>query len=191
MRETMPYTAPPKWAHRLLLLWHKLEVNIAILAFSLIAVLLIYDVLEREFLAPIIRTFGFDASRLTLYGSQKIAVYLLVIGAFTGIGVAAWTGAQLVPKAGHGVLPESWNAGMNRLADVFTTLFLFSAAYYGWVFVHGSYELGLKASGALSFNIWPVQAAVPLGFASAALRYLAFAIWPSVRPGEKDGSAVE
>ena len=85
--------SPPPWARRALEWWHKLEVNIAVTAFSLIAVILIYDVLEREFIAPLIRAFGFDASWLTLYGSQKIATYLLIIGAFTGIGVAAWSGA--------------------------------------------------------------------------------------------------
>mgnify|MGYP001063084537 CR=1 FL=1 len=183
--------SPPPWARRALEWWHKLEVNIAVTAFSLIAVILIYDVLEREFIAPLIRAFGFDASWLTLYGSQKIATYLLIIGAFTGIGVAAWTGAQLVPKVAFNAVPEAWNVQMNRLADVLTALFLVGAAYYGWVFVQGSYDLGLKSSGALSVQIWPVQAAVPLGFASAALRYLAFAVWPSVRPGEKDGSALE
>ncbi len=181
----------PSWAKHVLNFWHKLEVNIAVAAFSLIAVILIYDVVEREFLAPVLRAFGYDATWLTFYNSQKVATYLLIVGAFTGIGVATWTGAQLVPKMAYGFVPAGSEYTFNRFADLFSGLFLFGTAYYGLVFVLGSYDLGLKSSGALDMKIWPVQAAVPLGFASAAMRYVAFAIWPSLRPDAKDGSAVE
>ena len=34
----------------------------------------------------------------------------------------------------------------------------------------------------LDFAIWPIQLAIPLGFASAAVRYLFYAAWPSLRP---------
>ena len=46
--------------------------------------------------------------------------------------------------------------------------------------------LASKQSGVLAAVInvsaWSIQTVIPLGFASAALRYFAFAAWPALRP---------
>jgi TRAP-type C4-dicarboxylate transport system permease small subunit len=47
-------------------------------------------------------------------------------------------------------------------------------AGFGWV--------GARCAPLLDWPVWPVQLALPLGFASAALRYLCFAAWPDTRP---------
>ena len=66
-------------------------------------------------------------------------------------------------------------------ADVFTGLFLLGVAWYGVVFVVASRNSGVLAA-VINVSAWPVQAFIPLGFASAALRYFIFAAWPALRP---------
>lgn len=167
---------------RFLDLWHRAEVAIALVAFTLIACLMTYDVLSRELFAPVLRILGFDAQWLTLYGSQKMGVYLLIAGAFTGIGIATAQGAQLIPKVAFSWLPQSWNAVIERLADTITALFLCAVTYVAWTFVDSSREIGVLTSGGISIEAWKIQAAIPLGFASAAVRYIAYAIWPYTKP---------
>lgn len=179
----------PARIRSLLAIWHSIEVWVAVTAFSAIALLLIYDVLLREALMPLLGLFGFDGRGLVLYGSQKIAVYLLVVGAFTGIGIATWTGAQLVPKVGHRLVPKHWDQTANRIADFMTFAFLTAVTVVAAIYVYDTYLSGQRGSSGVSIEIWKVQIALPIGFASAAMRYLAFAIWPDLRP--EDGETLE
>ena len=169
--------------------WHTVEVWIAIQAISVIACLLIYDVLLREALMPLLALVGVDGRGMLLYGSQKIGVYLLVLGAFAGIGIATWTGAQLVPKVAQRIVPIAWDQAANRVADLFTFAFLTAVTIVAALYVYDSFESGQRGSSGVSIEIWKVQIAIPLGFASAAVRYLAFAIWPDLRPA--DGETLE
>lgn len=182
-------TSAPGKVQTFLDAWHAVEVWVAILAFSAIACLLIYDVVLREALMPLLGLFGIDGRGMLLYGSQKIGVYLLVVGAFTGIGIATWTGAQLVPKVGQRVFPATWDQAANRVADLFTFAFLVAVTIIAALYVYDSFASGQRGSSGVSIEIWKVQIAIPLGFASAALRYLAFAIWPDLRPA--DGETLE
>jgi len=68
-----------------------------------------------------------------------------------------------------------------RLGDLLTTLVFAAAAWYAAGFVHASFESGARASF-LAWPVWPVQAVMPLAFASSALRFLCFAAWPALRP---------
>lgn len=186
MSEVSP--APPK-VRNFLNAWHQVEVWVAVLAFSAIALLLIYDVVLREAIIPILGLVGIDGRSLVLYGSQKIAVYLLILGAFAGIGIATWTGAQLVPKVGERIVPRAWDVSANRVADLFTFAFLTAVTVIATIYVYDTYLSGQRGSSGVSIEVWKVQIALPLGFASAAVRYLAFAIWPDVRP--EDGETLE
>jgi TRAP-type C4-dicarboxylate transport system permease small subunit len=178
--QAAPPPAPPGIA-RLLQVWHKVECWVAVLSFSFIAAVLVIDVLGREFYGPLMTFFGVKVGATGLFGSQKLAVFALIIGSFAGIGIATATGVHLVPRIGFGWLPKAWGPAVDRLADLFTGLFLMVVCWYGLQFV-----LSNKASGVLAAVInvsaWPIQAAIPLGFASAALRYFFFAAWPSLRP---------
>jgi len=138
---------------------------------------------------PMLGVFGIDGRGLILYGSQKIAVYLLVVGAFTGIGIATWTGSQLVPKVGHHLFPQSWDDRANRIADILTFLFLLAVTVVASIYVYDTYLSGQRGSSGVNIRIWKVQIALPIGFGSAALRYLCFAIWPDLRP--EDGETLE
>ena len=151
-------------------------------AFVFIALVLILDVLGRELWFPLSKALGIQHHGPTgIYGAQKMAVFALAIAAYSGVGIAAATASHLVPRVGFGAVPVAWSATMDRLADGLTGVFLLGVAWYGFEFVGGSRATGLRAP-MLQWPVWPFQAAIPLGFASAALRYFCFARWPALRP---------
>lgn len=166
---------------RLLVAWHRAECWIAVLAFSFIAAVLVIDVLGREFYGPLMTVLGIKVGATGLFGSQKLAVFALVIGSFAGIGIATATGVHLVPRIGFGWVPARLSPQVNRLADLVTGLFLLGVTYYAVLFVLGSRASGVLAA-VINVSAWPIQLAIPLGFLSAALRYLLFARWPALRP---------
>ena len=175
-----PPPAPPAVVATLRV-WHRVECWIAVLAFSFIALVLMIDVIGREFYGPVMSMLGVKVGATGLFGSQKLAVFALVIGSFAGIGIATATGVHLVPRVAFKWVPASWSPHMDRIADVFTGLFLLGVTWYGVLFVIASKDSGVLAA-VINVSAWPIQTAIPLGFASAALRYFAFAIWPAVRP---------
>ena len=174
--------AAPPAAARLVAGWHQAEIWIAVIAFSLVAGLTIYDVVSRQLLAPILNLAGLNPTMLSIRGSQKIAVYALVVGAFCGLGIATAVGAQLVPRVAFSLFPQRWSAQIDRAADAFSFVALLIVAWYGYVFVESSRVAGMLTSGGLDVKAWVFQAALPLGFLSAAVRYGCFALWPALRP---------
>jgi TRAP-type C4-dicarboxylate transport system permease small subunit len=178
----LPAPSPaPRSVVRLLQRWHRVECWIAVLAFTFIAVVLVIDVVGREIYGPIMTLLGAKVGATGLFGSQKMAVFALVIGSFCGIGIATATGVHLVPRLGFAWVPKDWGPTMDRVADVVTGLFLLGVTWFGVVFVIGSKQSGVLAA-VINVSAWPIQTVIPLGFASAALRYFIFAAWPSVRP---------
>jgi TRAP-type C4-dicarboxylate transport system permease small subunit len=170
----------PVAARRLVELWHRLECIVAVAAFGFIAVVLIGDVLGREVLGPIYRTFGIQG-QAGVYAAQKMSVYALVVGSFAGVGIATATGSHLLPRIGFGWVPKAWGPAVDRVADVVTGAFMCGVAWYGWVYVQSSMSADLRAQ-AFNIPIWPIQSMIPLGFLSAGLRYFLFAAWPALRP---------
>lgn len=166
---------------RLLHHWHRTECWLAVLSFSFIAAVLAIDVIGREFYGPLMTLLGFKVGATGLFGSQKLAIFALVIGSFCGIGIATGTGVHLVPRVGFGWLPKAWGPSVDRLADLVTGVFLLGVTWYGVVFVLSSKQSGVLAA-VINVSAWPIQLAIPLGFLSAALRYFFFAAWPGLRP---------
>ncbi|MBM3648637.1 MAG: TRAP transporter small permease [Alphaproteobacteria bacterium] len=174
--------AAPPGAARLLAVWHTAECWLAVTCFAFIAIILVLDVLGREFLAPILNFLDIDAGPTGIFASQRMSIYALVLGSFAGIGIATATGSHLVPRVGFGWVPKAWGPAMDRLADLLTGCFLLGFTWYGFKFVHSSYVVDLRAP-VLDWSVWPFQLAIPLGFLSAACRYFAYALWPTLRPG--------
>jgi len=173
--------AAPSGAVRLLDVWHKAECWLAVACFSFIAVILVLDVLGREALAPLLQLLSIDAGPTGIFGAQRYSLFALVIGSFAGIGIATATGSHLVPRVAFGWVPAHWGPAMDRLADVLTGLILLAVTYFGFVFVESTHAAQLRTP-VIDWLLWPFQLAIPLGFLSAALRYLVFAVWPSLRP---------
>lgn len=174
------HPAAPVAVSKLVRTWHRIECLVAVGAFGFIAVVLIGDVLGRELLGPIYRAFSIKG-QAGVYASQKMSVYALVIGSFAGVGIATATGSHLLPRIGFGWVPKAWGPAMDRLADLITGLFFLGVAWYGLLYVQSSMASDLRAQ-AFNIPVWPIQAAIPLGFLSAGLRYFVFAAWPSLRP---------
>jgi TRAP-type C4-dicarboxylate transport system permease small subunit len=152
-----------------------------VIAFSFIALILLVDVVGRELVGPLMRAMGFPATATGVFASQKLSIFALVIGSFAGIGIATATASHLVPRVAFGWIPARWEPWFNRMADAITGLFLIGVAYYGLVFVQSSMATDLRAP-VLDWSVWPIQLAIPIGFLSAAGRYLMYAIWPGLRP---------
>jgi TRAP-type C4-dicarboxylate transport system permease small subunit len=173
-------SAPPA-AAALLRGWHRAECWLAVACFVFIAAVLVIDVIGRELYGPVMAALGFKVGATGLFGSQKLAIFALVIGSFAGIGIATATGVHLVPRIGFKWVPVRFGPLMDRLADVVTGTFLLGVAWYALQFVLATKQSGLLAA-VINVSPWPVQAFMPLGFASAALRYFLFAAWPALRP---------
>lgn len=175
-------TDAPLGVVKMLGVWQWIERFLSIVTFGCIGLLLMYDVITRELVRPILASSGMSGAFLTFIGTQKVAVYLLIAGAFAGFSLATATGTQLVPKVGFKWAPKSWDAGLNRLGDVISGLFLIIVTYYAIVFVRSSADAGLMTSSGFEAPVWILQTVIPIGFASAAGRYLVYAMWPAVRP---------
>jgi TRAP-type C4-dicarboxylate transport system permease small subunit len=172
---------PPENARRLLDFWHRLECWVAVVSFGFIAVILVLDVLGREFVGPFLRLLGLEPGATGIFASQKVSVFALVIGSFAGIGIATAAGAHIVPAFASGWVPAQWQRIYDRAADLFTGLFLLGVVWFGLKFVGSSFKTDLRAP-VLDWPVWPIQLAIPLGFLSAAGRYFLYAAWPALKP---------
>lgn len=181
----MPGAAPPV-VQRLLVRWHRAECALAVTAFATIALLLVADVAARELLVPLVHALGFSGFRLAFPAAPELALAALVVGTYAGIGVASATATHFVPRLGHGWFGAERAATVERAGEGLTALAWLAAAGYAALFVAGSKATGLRIA-LLDWPAWPVQLALPLGFASAALRHACFARWPDTRPARNDG----
>jgi len=182
MTETAAGTSGvPSTIQGVLRVWHRVECWFAVAAFGFIASILVLDVIGRELIGPLAKVMGWSLGATGIPSSQRLSVYALVVGSFCGIGIATATGSHLVPRVAFGWIPASWGAAMNRFADLFTGVFLIGVAWYGMEYVMSSMATDLRAP-VLNWSVWPFQLAIPVGFASAAVRYLIYAAYPAARP---------
>jgi TRAP-type C4-dicarboxylate transport system permease small subunit len=189
VRERLPQRLPAWWpgpeappvARRIVDAWHSGECWLAVACFGFIAGILILDVLGREFMGPFLRLIGLEPGATGIFASQKLSIFALVIGSFAGIGIATATGAHIVPTFASGWVPPAWKPAFDRGADLLTGLFLVGVTWFGLKFVGSSFKTDLRAP-VLDWPVWSIQLAIPLGFLSAAGRYLAYAAWPGLKP---------
>ncbi|QQS13302.1 MAG: TRAP transporter small permease [Rhodospirillales bacterium] len=171
----------PEGIRRIIDGWHRLECWIAVAAFSFIAIIMVLDVFGREIVGPFFRLINVDIGPTGIFAAQRLAIFALVIGAFLGVGIATATGSHLVPRVAFNWIPARLGPAMDRIADLLTGIFLLGFVWFGFVFIQSTYAANLRTP-VLDWVVWPIQMAIPLGFLSAALRYLVFAAWPGVRP---------
>ena len=142
---------------------------LACVAYTVVAFLLIGDVLGREVLsAPV-------------HGAQKMAVYAAIFAGFIGLSLATADNMHLRPNFLDGVLPARFNNGISRLSDIFACLFFVAMAVVGLMFVGESMRFQDKAA-VLYWLLWPIQMVIPYAFLSTALRHGLFAVYPDLKP---------
>lgn len=152
----------------------RVEVVVSCTAFTLVAVALISDVFSREFLGN------------GIFGAQRFAVYCTAIAGLLGFAIVVQTGGHLRVQAVDRLFPATWHPPMMRLADLISCGICLFLAVYAVDFVMNSFKLGEKGM-ALEIKLWPIQSLIPYIFFASALRYLCFAVFPELRPEEKEG----
>ena len=168
-------------ARQVLRTWHIAECLVAVVAFSFIALIIMLDVAGREILGRLTLWLNIDIGPTGVFYAQRLSVLALVIGAYAGIGIATASGSHLRPRLGDHWAPAHWDAAMNRIADLFTGLFLVGATIVAILFVAESIDK-VERTMVLDWVVWPFQAFIAAGFLSAALRYFIFAAYPELRP---------
>lgn len=149
----------------------RIEENVAVLAYVVVAGLLIGDVLGREI---------FGASIL---GAQKLAIYAAIVAGFIGLSLATSAGAHLRPEILDRVVPPRYGHLVDRLGDGFAAAFFAVLGVVAVWFVIQSAEYGDKAA-IFYFPLWPIQLVMPYAFFSCAYRHFAFALHPELKPHE-------
>jgi len=149
----------------------RIEKWIAFAAFVLMLGALAADVIGREI-------FGHG-----VFGAVKFAVYVLIYCAMAGFGIATATGSHLRPKFLDKAVPEALTSIALRLGQFFSAAILLVLASAGLTFVGFGMMLE-ERDVTLDVLIWPVQLAIPIGFALSALRHVFYGIWLDLLPAE-------
>lgn len=148
------------------------EKVIAFVAFVLILGALSADVFGREIIGK------------GVFGAVKFGVYALIFCAMAGFGVATTTGNHLRPRVLDKLVPKSLEFAGIRIGQFASAAILLTLAYAGLTFV----ELGRmleERDVTLDILIWPIQLAIPIGFALSALKHIIFGIWLDLLPEEQ------
>jgi TRAP-type C4-dicarboxylate transport system permease small subunit len=151
------------------------EMAVAVAALLAAAAALVADLLGRE-------VFGQG-----IFGAQRAAVHFVFLSGMLGFVLAVGSGAHLRLKATDVLLPARWTPRIERAGCVFSALLLFGLAGYAARFTLQTHSVG-ERSVTLGLPIWPLQAVMVYAFASAGLRYLAYAWSPAARPREAEAA---
>lgn len=155
-----------RYAERFLSVLNTVESIAAALAYTVVAALLIGDVIGRE-------VFGNG-----IFGAQKMAVYAAVIAGFLGLALATAANTQLRPAFLDWIFRQPV---VNRLGDLFACAFYLWIAWIAVQFIQQSYEFSDRAA-VLYWLLWPIQVVIPYALFSTGLRHLIFGCWPTLKP---------
>jgi TRAP-type C4-dicarboxylate transport system permease small subunit len=150
----------------------RIEKGIVFVAFLAMVAALSADVIGREI-------FGHG-----VFGAIKFAVYALIYCAMAGFGIATASGSHLRPKFLDNAVPRSLTGPATRAGQFASAGILLTLAWAGWTFVSFSMLIE-ERDVTLDWLIWPIEIAIPIGFALSAIRHIAFGIWPDLLPEER------
>ncbi|MDU9007094.1 TRAP transporter small permease [Sedimentitalea todarodis] len=147
----------------------RVEALVAAVAYMIVTMLLLAGILAREL-------FSFS-----IWGVEKMAVFAAIYAAFLGLALASASNSHLRPQFTDGWWPERWRPAVARLGD------LLSALLFLWLGVLAArYVIDTHANDARSMVIywplWAIQIVIPYACFSSALRHLAFALEPALKP---------
>lgn len=146
----------------------------AILAFAIMTIALLADVVSRRLF------------QTGIIGAVEIAVFGMIALAMFGIGVATDHGAHLRATAFDFLVPAPLRAGVARLASLLTAVFfIVLTVFAGWI-VAESFLLGDRTA-VLRAPVWALQTILLLAFASNAIRFLIYFADPALKPEERVG----
>ena len=158
-------------ARRLLAVLFAAEVTVAILAYCLIAGLLLSDVILRETIGG------------SIWGAQRLSVYAMIVTGFLGLGLAASRGQHLRPRFADGLVSAPLTPYAERLGSFLMALIFGGFGVVGIEYVEEALKFGDLAR-IIEFPLWMLQIIVPYAFFSTAVRYLSYGLWPELKPAE-------
>ncbi len=156
----------------------RVEQGVAFVAFMVMALALIGDILAREITGT------------GLFGATQVAVFGMIIVSFIGIGLATADGTHLRPRFADTVLPRHWQPVIGRIGDGLTAAFYAFVAVVAVSVVEESRALG-DVTSTLRVVIWPFQTVIVVAFALSALRHVLYALFPALRPQEAGAEGFE
>lgn len=151
----------------------RIEAAIAVTALFVTGLALVSDIIARE------------VFRQSLFGSLRVAVYGTAIAALVGFNVCTAANGHMRVTAFDGLVPERWRPLVMQMGDLVSFIICAVFVYFSVHFVWQTYSLG-ETDVALRIFVWPMQLALPWLFISSGMRYLAFAIFPEIRPREAE-----
>jgi C4-dicarboxylate transporter, DctQ subunit len=160
------------FAKRLLSTLFGVEAAAAIIAYIIIAGLLLIDVILRETIGG------------SIYGSQRVAVYAMIVTGFLGLGLAAHRGQHLRPRFADGLIPSAFSDLADRAGSLIMACIFGTFGVVGIEYVLEAISYGDLAR-IINIPLWIIQLIIPYAFFSTALRYIIYALWPHLKPSEK------
>lgn len=158
-------------AGQLIAYLYRFEKTVALLAFAIMTLVIIADVISRKVLGQ------------GIAGAPRIAVYAMIIAALIGFGLASHSGRHLRPRFADNWLPESWDGMIIRIQECLMAAFCLTFAVAAVIVVYDTYLLQ-ETSRMLRIAIWPMQTVMPLAFFIGALRHFLYALYPDLQPDE-------
>ena len=152
-------------------LW-SIEATICVIAFAGTALALMADVLAREF-------FGNG-----IFGAQRFAVWSNAIAGLLGFALVTAERGHLRPQFADALVPKALAPHIDRIGELVSATICLVIAWYAVKFVQSSAALGERGM-AIPILVWPIQLVLVWMFLSSALRHLAFAAWPELRPAPR------
>ncbi|PCI46223.1 MAG: hypothetical protein COB49_08830 [Alphaproteobacteria bacterium] len=150
---------------------YRFEKAVALLAFAVMTLVIIADVISRKILGQ------------GIAGAPRIAVYAMIIAALISFGLASHKGRHLRPRFADNWLPSGWNGMIIRLQEGLMAAFCLIFAVAAMIVVYDTFLLQ-ETSRMLRIAIWPMQTVMPLAFLIGAIRHFLYALYPDIRPDE-------
>ncbi|MAM62224.1 TRAP transporter small permease subunit [Maritimibacter sp. UBA3975] len=144
---------------------------VAVIAYSVVGLLLMGDVIGRE-------VFGQG-----IFGAQKAAVYASIVAGFIGLVIATSSNSQLRPAFLDWVFPWQF---IDRLGDLISAIVFLALCYFAIQFIDASIAFRERAA-VLYWPLWPFQLVVAYALASSGLRHVLFAVWPALKTPRTQG----
>lgn len=169
-----PAKAPPKIVGGIYKLISKIEVVVCYTTFTIGTVALALDIIGREFFSK------------GIFGAQRLAVYCIAIAGVMGFSYVVSHGGHLRPSILDKLVPARFDRMAGRVADIISATLCVLLAYGAFLLVRTTHLHG-EQDMSLSVPIWPIQSVLIVAFLFAAMKYLAYAFYPAMRPTDEGG----
>lgn len=135
-------------------------------------------VMATNSVANVIGRFVFNQS---LYFSQELNQFLMVLITFIGLGYATRQGRHIRMSAIYDQLPDLGKKIVMIIIAATTAAVMFVLAWYSFKYVQRNFALG-RTTPSLQIPLWITYVWVPIGFFVAGVQYLATVLQNLQRP---------